>query len=155
MRLIALVAALSTALIGTAVPVAAGDVPAVEGRGFMRVPDANAKLALKIEATDTGVVGDKGSARFLQREQGQGSPVEIVLDCVNVVENTAMASGMGDDGNLYLFMVRDNAQGSGSRDEFGVLGTPGATAYCASGVIPVPSAFRMGTIDRGNFVVGV
>ena len=121
----------------------------------MRVPDAKAKITLSIEASDAGVLGDQGTAKFLNRKQGQqGTPVEITLSCVNVLENTAMASGMGNDGNVYLLMVRDNADGSdSSRDEIGVLGTPGAAAYCASGVIPVPSAFRMGTIDRGDFVV--
>lgn len=146
-----LAAAAAAALLSVLPAAASAPAPGVKGGGFIRGDD-RAKTLLTITASDNGPTGDAGQATVVRHSPGSKARATTVeLDCVNVIESTAYASGMGSDGTAYLIVVQDNGEGAGSADEFGVTELAGATLSCLSGGLVQQGV--MGTISGGNFQV--
>lgn len=146
--------AIATGLIGllaAVVPAAAAPKAGVHGGGFIKGFDKS-KTTLTISAFDDLVLGDSGQAQLVRHVPGsKANPVHITLQCVNVVESTAIASGFGADGSMYLVVVKDNGQGQDTPDAFAVTQFLGAPVYCLGGLIPTD--IRLGLIQGGNYQV--
>ena len=124
--------------------------PGVKGGGFIKA--GKTKATLTISGFDNGFAGDTGHANFVRHTKGQqANAVHVMLDCVNVIENTAISAGLGSDGQAYLLVVQDNGEGRSATDAFAVVPMLGAHAWCFSGI--VPSDVRAGRITGGNYQV--
>ena len=139
------------ALLAAVMPASAAPKPGVHGGGFIKGVD-NSKTTLSISAFDDLVLGDSGQAQLVRHTPGsKADPVHITLQCVNVLGSTAIASGFGADGSMYLVVVKDNGEGKDYPDAFAVTEFLGAPLYCLGGLVPVD--ISLGPIDGGNFQV--
>lgn len=139
------------ALVVAASPSSAAPPAGVKGGGFLR-DAANSKTTLTINATDDMILGDRGQARFMRHTPGsRPDSVHITVQCVQVVDSTALAAGFGSDGNMYLIAVKDNGQGHGKRDEFAVVETALAVVQCLSSGVPISAS--LGSVQGGNYQV--
>lgn len=123
----------------------------VTGGGFIKALDKG-KTTLTITGTDGEFLDDKGQAQLVRHTPGsKAKPVHITLTCVHVADSTAIASGFGSDGRMYLIVVEDNGEGQSTPDAFAVVELLGAPIFCLGGI--VPTDLRVGTIQGGNFQV--
>lgn len=148
LRIVAIGSMFAVAL--AAAPSSAAALARVTGGGFIRSSDKT-KTTLTISATDDQIFGDKGQAQLVRHTPGtKANAVHITLHCVHITGSSAIAAGVGADGNVYLIGIQDNGQGKDSPDAFVVVQDTLALVKCLGGL---PTDVRLGTIHGGNYQV--